>query len=236
MMQPTIWALLATLLSARAAVPVQGTRLYLGDLAPNLEQPWAAVDLGPTPQPLQQRRLRAAEIAQAVARANLPPVRARLAASYQLVREGQHVSQVQLRSWIEASLRPRLPPGAILRSLVVTAGLDAGPGTVDVSLHWPARPISGRQSLRVQLSTADGWNHTLPVLVDVQLPAQAFQGAIERGQRITIVLESAGVRLESTGVAQQRGAVGDTIRVLPNVGNRVLQARVRDRSTVEVDS
>ena len=48
---------------------------------------------------------------------------------------------------------------------------------------------------------------------------------IRRGDRVTLVLTSAGIRIESAAVAQEDGAVGGIVRVLPANGGEAVRAR-----------
>lgn len=50
-------------------------------------------------------------------------------------------------------------------------------------------------------------------------------GAIRRGDRVTLVLATAGIRIESAAVAQEDGTAGGMLRVLPAGGGEAVSAR-----------
>ncbi len=226
---------LVSLMLSAAPVEISGARVQLGMLLPAAPQPWAQVDLGAAPPPLQRRIFTAAQIAAGVARAGLPELLgAPLPARVSVVRRGRGISQMALRELIQRQVRDQLPAGAILRQLSVASGLTVGAGELGISIAWPARPLAGRQTLMATLLTEDGWEGRLPVQVDLFRPAEQMRAVIDRGQQVAIVLEGPGLRVESVGMAQSRGAVGDIIQVLPSVGTRIVRGRILDARTVQV--
>lgn len=58
---------------------------------------------------------------------------------------------------------------------------------------------------------------------------------VKNGDRVRIVAESAGLRVTATGVARQRGAVGEMIQVVNLDSNKAVVARVVDERTVRIE-
>jgi flagella basal body P-ring formation protein FlgA len=58
---------------------------------------------------------------------------------------------------------------------------------------------------------------------------------VERGDRVTIVVESDALRITAMGIAEDRGAVGDQIRVKNCMGEREIVAAIVDSSTVKIE-
>jgi len=58
--------------------------------------------------------------------------------------------------------------------------------------------------------------------------------AIRRGDRVTLVLASAGMRIEAAAVAQEDGAVGGMLRVMPASGGEAVRARAVGPGLVEI--
>ena len=58
---------------------------------------------------------------------------------------------------------------------------------------------------------------------------------IKRGDRVTILVESANLLVTAVGIAQSKGVAGDQIRVTNAMGKKEIIARVVDGSTVKVD-
>jgi flagella basal body P-ring formation protein FlgA len=58
--------------------------------------------------------------------------------------------------------------------------------------------------------------------------------AVRRGSAVTLVYESSGLRVETSGKAAEGGKVGDTIRVENPSSGKVLQGQILDPHTVRV--
>jgi len=58
---------------------------------------------------------------------------------------------------------------------------------------------------------------------------------VKNGDRVRIVAESAGLRITASGVARQRGAVGEMIQVVNLDSNKAVAARVVDERTVRIE-
>jgi len=62
-----------------------------------------------------------------------------------------------------------------------------------------------------------------------------FPPLVKRGDRVRIVLESAGLRISAFGQAKQKGAQGDLIPVVNLDSNKLIHARVVDSTTVRIE-
>jgi len=61
------------------------------------------------------------------------------------------------------------------------------------------------------------------------------QPIVKRGDRVLIVVESAGMRITAVGEVRQKGCLGERIPVANLDSNKVIQARVVDTQTVKID-
>jgi flagella basal body P-ring formation protein FlgA len=61
------------------------------------------------------------------------------------------------------------------------------------------------------------------------------QPIVKRGDRVRIIVESAGMRITAVGEVKQKGCVGERIPVANLDSNKVIQARVVDTQTVKID-
>jgi flagella basal body P-ring formation protein FlgA len=61
------------------------------------------------------------------------------------------------------------------------------------------------------------------------------QPIVKRGDRVRIILESAGMRITAVGEVKQKGCLGERIPVVNLDSNKVIQARVVDTQTVKID-
>jgi flagella basal body P-ring formation protein FlgA len=61
------------------------------------------------------------------------------------------------------------------------------------------------------------------------------QPIVKRGDRVRIIVESAGMRITAVGEVKQNGCLGERISVANLDTNKVIQARVVDTQTVKID-
>ncbi len=222
-----------------AAVHVQGDRLLLGAVVPAMPEPWASVDLGAAPRPLQRRILTRHQIDGRLRLAELGSSPVPVPARIEVVRDGQVLNEVKLQALVRRQVEVRLAMGSVLRQLSVEGGLVLPPGKVDCQVPDLGQLRGGRQTVLATIAsrTAAGEQTQVrvPVLLDLELPQQAAVGpGIERNQPVTIRIQSGAVTVQSSGIAQLSGHVGDSVAVLPSGGTRVLHGRVMDARTVEV--
>jgi flagella basal body P-ring formation protein FlgA len=58
---------------------------------------------------------------------------------------------------------------------------------------------------------------------------------IQKGDRVTIIAESDSLRITALGIAEDRGAIGDQIRVTNSMGKKEIVAGIVDGSTVKIE-
>lgn len=97
-------------------------------------------------------------------------------------------------------------------------------GTLFTRTFTKIAEVVGRQAAR-----AIGVNETLTPS-SVELPR-----VVRQGSTVTLVYESAGLRVETRGRAGEPGKVGDTIRVENPSSGKVLEGRILDAHTVRVN-
>ena len=234
-MTHAIWATVvwATLSVQAPTVEVQSERVRLVHLIPRMPEPWASVDLGAAPEPLQQRVVTSHDIATKIALARLEAAPLPLPGRTQVQRTGTNITEPELRTMLQEALMAQMPTAYALRSLSVNGGIVVGAGAVEVVLG-PLQPHEGKQTIMATVQSEDGIARTVPMLVDLHRTVKASGPVIARGQDIVIVLIQGSVRVQSSGTAQGPGAIGDMIAVMPTSGIRMLRGRVLDARTVEV--
>ncbi len=230
-----IWATViwATLSVQAPTVEVQSERVHLVHLVPHMPEPWASVDLGAAPEPLQHHVVTSNDIAKKIALARLATAPMPLPGRTNVQRAGTNIPEPELRTMLQEALIAQLPAIYALRSLSVNGGIIVGTGEVRVNLG-PLQPHEGKQTIMAIVHSADGIARSVPMLVDLHRTVKALGPVIARGQDIIIVLIQGSVRVQSSGTAQGPGAIGDTIAVMPTSGTRMLHGRVLDARTVEV--
>jgi hypothetical protein len=222
----------------QAAVHVAGERLLLGELIEALPHPWAGIDLGPSPLPLQSRILVRSQLEARIRQAQLGPAPVPLPQRLQVFRLGQRLTEPQLRTLLQGGLLQALPVDVTLRSLTLSGGLVLPEGSVQCEFPDLQRVRSGRQSvlatLTTQGETGDVTSVRVPLLLDLEVPPRAVHPVVQRGQTVTLLLHSGAVTVQTAAVVQAAAAVGEQVSVLPSNGVRVLDGTVRDARTVEV--
>ena len=230
-----IWATVvwATLSVHAPTVEVNSERVRLAHLVPRMPEPWASVDLGAAPEPLQHRIVTSNDIARKISLARLEAAPLPLPGRTEVLRAGTNFTEPELRTMLQEALIAQLPAPHALRSLSVSGGIVVGAGEVQVDLNM-LQLHEGKQTIMATVQSADGIARSVPMLVDIHRTIKASGPVITRGQDIVIVLTQGSVRVQSSGIAQGPGAIGEIIAVMPTSGTRVLHGRVVDARTVEV--
>ncbi|MBI5509024.1 MAG: flagella basal body P-ring formation protein FlgA [Deltaproteobacteria bacterium] len=223
------------LASAEAEVQVDGERIHLGDLVGALPAGLAGVDLGPSPQPGQARIMSRAALRRRLDEAMVDTAEVRLPAIVRVWRPAQILSALELQPLVALAVAETLPPGLRLRDVVVAAGLKLSRGPVQVTVQPPATWRPGRQLVRAEVRVATGAPRALMASIDVEGKIEVRAAAIKRGAEVQIIARTGAVVVRARGVAQQNGNAGDTILVLPQVGPKLIKARIQDATTVEVE-
>lgn len=244
-------SMLAPVRAQARSIEVSGSRVRMGDLVAGVPEPWASLDMGPAPDPMQDARYTEDDILARLDRAHM-----RLPDGYEVprvlrvVRSGQTLTEPHLAQLVRQSLISHLPPGTRIRDVRLSGGVALPSGRVHIEPELPETLASGEQMLRLKVSTepvrrgvyaAETRAHqrTAAVLIEafVDLDMQTRRSSVpvlSRGSEVTVQVRTHGVLVQASGLAQEAGSIGDFIKVLPNQGSRMVQARILDARTVEV--
>ena len=228
--------MLCTLAAATgfADVELQSDRITLGDVVARMPEPWASLDLGAAPPPMQSRWVLAQQVHSAIAAAHLTRPPLVVPKRVRVTRSGQVFSAPTLRPLILEQVQQSLPAQAIIRSLVIHSGAVMPEGPVSLRVAWSTPAHAGRQMVMAHLET-DGDAHSMvPVTLDLHVPQVRATAMIARGAPVHAVLSVGNVTVQQTAVAQSPGALGEVITLLPEGGTRMLRGRILDAQTVEV--
>lgn len=227
--------------SAQArSVEVTGPRLRMGDLLVDVPEPWASLDMGPSPEPMQEARLTQDDIESRAQRARLPlPPGTFVPRVLRVVRCGQVIAEPRLQGLVRQSLISHLPAGARIRSLRLSGGVALAAGAVQLRPLLPEELEPGEQTVQVRVWAQSDKPARSAVLVEayVDLELQARRKGVPvlgRGSEVTVQVRTKGVLVQASGLAQEAGSIGDFIKVLPHQGSRMVQACILDARTVEV--
>jgi hypothetical protein len=221
------------------SIEVTAARVRMGDLLRDVPEPWASLDMGAAPEPMQEARYTKDDIEARAYKARLPlPQDIEVPRVLRVVRTGQVVTEPHLANLVRQSLIAALPPGTRIRSLRLNGGVVLPQGPVYIRPELPEVLEHGEQLLRIGVgvrSDAQGSHTVVEACVDMQLQSRR-KGVpvLGRGSEVTVQIVTKGVLVQASGLAQEPGSIGDYIKVLPIQGNRMLQARIIDARTVEV--
>jgi flagella basal body P-ring formation protein FlgA len=140
--------------------------------------------------------------------------------------------------------------GAVLATVPVTARTDAR-GTVVVTRHAvPRGTVLGADDLAVvernakdvpddafrEPAEAIGLETTVALAAEAPLPRTALAApvVVKRGDLVTLLVETAGMRLSVAGEALEAGAVGAGIKVLNRASKQTVAGKVAARGVVHV--
>ena len=217
-----------------ADVQLQSERITLGAVVQRMPEPWASVDLGAAPAPLQSRWVLAQQVHAAVLAAHLGRAPVPVPRRTRVVRSGQVLSAPALRPLILQQVQDALPPNAAVRSLVIHSGAVLPEGPVNLHVVWSTPAHAGKQMVMAHLETPSDDIRMVPVTLDLHVPQVRSNTIITRGASVHAVLTLGNVQVQQAAVAQGTGALGDMITLLPEGGSRMLRGRVLDEHTVEV--
>ena len=131
------------------------------------------------------------------------------------------------------TVRVRAERPVVVATRHIRRGEPIGPGDVRVERReargLPAAHTSDPGDV-IGMAAASSISLGQPVRTDrIERPA-----VVERGQRVRLRLESAQLRIEATGIALSKGAVGDTIRVRNADSRREVTGRIGADGAVHV--
>lgn len=234
---------------AKGQVDVRAPRLHLVDVVPHIQEPWASVDLGASPAPLQEDRLTQQDILAHVKKARLSlPKGIELPRSVRVFRPGQKISATQLAQHIRHAMIEKLEPGASIQDIRVSSGAILPKGQIRVQLPEFPGSNAGQVEFQAQIRVVEfqsnkhreaQYSNPVQVLVHADIATKFAQRnagvpVLARGAEVTVRIKSGHILLQASGLAQEPGSIGDMITVLPNQGTRALKARIVDARTVEV--
>ena len=233
--------LLATLLLPLPAgadgaprVEVTGDAVRLGDVARGAPPALASLDLFPAPDPGATIVVRRARVLRRLREAGIRPRTLHIPRRLRIHRPGRVVTEPELEALMRSALAGRVPPGHRLVSVDVSGGVALEPGDVEVELDGLPRPHPGRQTLWAHLR-AGGSRRRLAVTLRLERARGGVETpAVVRGQTVTLTLRGDALRILTKAEAQESGALGTEIAVLPRGGRRILRARVVGAGAVEV--
>ncbi len=227
-------AALALATPAAAAPPqevtVTGTRVRVGDVAPNVDAAIAGIDVGPSPTPGGSRLVTKNDIAAALT-AKVIPVPANLPDAVRVVRKAQHITPAELDGLVRGALNDKpLGHGVTLAAVHAAHPVDVADGWAHIEVdvpHAPKRQGSFTTTAIASFYTAEGEAIArVPVPMDLEVSAEGALYDTPRGASVTLVIRRSYIEVRTTGMTTADADLGDAVPVQLRPSGRVLRARL----------
>ncbi len=238
-----VWALANVLGGAALAAPgakaerpvlVDDERVHLRDVVRNVPLAIAEVDLGAAPAPGERRSISEASIRASLKRASVSPEGLQIPKQVTVTRRGQQLDVHALEGLARRELTPLLGAGMSIDRLDVHRGITLAEGDVVARITSRATLRPGYQSVMLELRAGSAAPRNVTVSINIVGDAASLSPVVKRGDRVIVLAVKAGLTVQMYAVAQQDGRIGESIPVIPVDGTKVVRAKVRDASTVEV--
>lgn len=220
---------------------VQGTSLLLGEIAaiegePELAAKVAAINAGAAPQFGSSRRLTKGQIEVRLRQGGLDLTKIKFAGeeTVQVFRLAPQTTAKQTDEQVKT-----VADGGALLAEVVVAVRDLPRGTV---LTWDDLMVEERD-LRGAKADGRGVEHFIGlrtsrhVLVGAALTSLNVETipVIERGAKVTIVVQTKSLVVTAPGIARGTGGLGEVIAVENTLSKQVVYGEILDAQTVQVN-
>ncbi|MEM6732427.1 MAG: flagella basal body P-ring formation protein FlgA [Myxococcota bacterium] len=219
-------------LSVVAPREVLGERIVLADLLKDVPADIAALDIAASPDPGHRRVIRGSLIRQRLREARVLERGLRIPKRTSIVRAAQTLTEGEIENLVHALTVRTAPRNVRVSSVRARGALRLPKGEIGGRIEWPRRVRSGPQSLRVVITVDD--TPITTVLVSSNLVVHESTTAVDRGARVGLLARIGAVEVRGIGIAQEKGRVGQNIRVLPDGAVRVVEGRVLADGRIEV--
>jgi hypothetical protein len=215
---------------------VSGAVVLVADVVPNAPAELADLELCPAPPAGSSRLITRDEMKRRLSDLGADATQLALPSVVRIEAEAERWSAKDLSAKAAAALRTTLPPAVTLESLKTTRNLvvPLGARVGSVRVQVPRR--EGRHELTgtVEITLGEKIVSRAPVRVAVNVPAGAFEPAITRGSRVTLVIEQGSTRVGASAMAMTDVELGGEAMFKVTTTGRVLKARVLTRETAVV--
>lgn len=224
---------------AAMAEPVRritGAVVLVADVVPNAPAELADLELCPAPPAGSSRLITRDEMKRRLVDLGADPSRLTLPSVVRVEAEAERWSAKDLTEKATTSLQATLPPAVTLESLKATRNLvvPLGARVAAVRVQVPRR--EGRHELTgtAEITLGEKIVARAPVRVAVNVAVGAFEPAITRGSRVTLIIEQGATRVGASAMAMSDVDLGGEAMFKVTTTGRVLKARVQTRETALV--
>jgi len=205
--------------------------VLVSDVVPNAPADIADLELCPAPPPGSSRLITRDEMRRRLSDLGADPAKVALPSVVRVEAEAERWSAKMLTDKATDAIRSTLPPGVSLESLKATRNLVLPPGSQVESVRVQVPRREGRHELTgtVEITRGRSIVARAPVRVVVNVPEGAFQPAVLRGSRVTLVIEQGPTRVGASAMAMTDVDLGDEAMFKVTTTGRMLKARLQTR-------
>lgn len=231
---------LSALAGAALAEPIRlidGSRVHLSDLADNLSDEFAQVDLGPAPPPGGSRLFARDDLRRELRAQGLDAARIKLPDVVRVQSASRRFAPADLDALVRARLTSALPPGVALRELKIAKGIVASPRITVGETRIPKlvrRPGPATLTATVELLRDGEVCSRLPVTLLVDVSERAAMPLVDKGARIDLVISRGSARISAAGIALEAAEAGEIASFKVSTTQKVLRARVESSTRAVV--
>ncbi len=223
--------------SAEGERTVDSARVHLSDVSDGFEGEIAGLDLGAAPPPGSTRTLPRSEVEAEIRAAGGDTSRLRMPRSLLIRSASRRWSGHELEDMFEPPLSAALPHGVTLRQVKYSHSLVTSPKITVGYAHIPKLPKHEGEltvTATVDLRQEDAVVARVPVTVVLDIGLEATRPMMEKGSRVSVVIDHGGARVSAVALSMSDADLGDIILFRVTSTQRVLRGRVASSDTADV--
>jgi hypothetical protein len=222
---------------AESVVTIDRGRIVLRDVASGAPESLAMLDLGPAPPPGSSRLLPKSEVLRRLREVGVERADFQVQQVVRVASAVRRVPREELDAMVAPELRRRLRPGVELTELKVREGIDLSPRAALAAVRIPEIPKregAFRTTIIAEFTAEGAPVKQLAIPVVVTVSERGAQPDLQRGARITLVIERGPATVGAEAILLEDADVGDTVQLKVRATSKVLRARIASREKAEV--
>jgi hypothetical protein len=224
-------------LSADTVRSVDHARLILKDILPSAPQGVADLEFGPAPPPGGKRTLTRAEIEEHLRARGVDVRGLGIPERVRITTAGRRITMAELVDLARPVVDKALAPGVTVTSLRPSFEVFV-PARAELGAARLPKPPRQKGLFRTTATlefVCDGEIVArVPVAVTLDVSEAAATPDARRGSRIDLVVSHGAVRITTVGTLLSDADIGETVNVTVVATNRVVKARLVQRTAAEV--
>ncbi len=211
-------------------IAIVGSRIHVGDVAPQADAAAAAVDIGPSPALGASRLITRDEIVSALY-AKQVEAPTKLPDAVRVVRKAKHLLAADMNALVRDSLVNKpLPRGIALTAVRADRAVDVADGWTHVEVDIPRAPKREGSFTTTAIASFFAADQEvlarIPVPVELGISADGATYDKPRGATVTFVIRRNYIEVRAAGITTADADLGDLVPVQLRQSGRVLRARL----------